>query len=400
MRINGYFYPSVQNHGIMKTPLFSEFAPITKSEWLAKIEKDLKGKPIADLQLKLGDLSLDPFPHQDDLQETPTPLNKRGNWEIAEDIPAHDILAADHTALGALEGGVEALRFVLDENLGDHRMESLLEGIQLDAVSIHFYERNKNARPLRLLTHYYHVAKARGFDTRSLRGSVNWQFQDTVVTDDALEMLEFCRQKLPNFKVLPVHADRFHTDENGVVTELTKTVAAAVRWVDALGEKHVLPEEVNSSMQFSILIGKNYFVEMAKIRALRHLWANILMSYRAENPVMPPIEAQLAPTVQTSDPNYNIIQSTTQAMAAIIGGVDRLTVLPSDAFQGATTDFSRRIARNVQHILKMESYLDWVADPAAGSYFIEKLTLHLAEAAWNSFQQLPTNSDSRYQTSS
>jgi methylmalonyl-CoA mutase len=124
------------------------------------------------------------------------------------------------------------------------------------------------------------------------------------------------------------------------------------------------------------------------------------MSYRAENPVMPPIEAQLAPTVQTSDPNYNIIQSTTQAMAAIIGGVDRLTVLPSDAFQGATTDFSRRIARNVQHILKMESYLDWVADPAAGSYFIEKLTLHLAEAAWNSFQQLPTNSDSRYQTSS
>ena len=368
--------------------LLNDFSPVTKAGWLAKIQNDLKGKPLAGLQQKIAGLTTDPFPHLDDLEGIPQPLHARNNWEISEDIDAHDILKADRAALRALEGGVEALRFILDENPGDHRMESLLEGIQLEAVSIHFFEKNKNAQPLHVLTHFYHVAKAGGYHLPSLRGSISWQFRDAVVTADALDLLEFAQHKLPGFKVLPVNAHRFFEGEDGVVSELAQTVAKAVRWLDSLAEKGISPEEINRFMQFSLSIGNNYFVEIAKLRALKHLWANVLKAYGVVNAPMPPIEAHLAPSSQTDDQHYNMIQSTTQAMAAVMGGADRLTVLPSDAFTGETSDFSCRIARNVQHILKTESHLDWVADPAAGSYFIENLTLKLAAAAWKELQQL------------
>lgn len=368
--------------------LLAEFSPVSKAEWLAKIEQDLKGKPIESLQIRLDNLLIDPFPHLDDLQGLPTPLIAPADWEIGEDIPAHDMVKADRTAIEALNVGVQALRFLLDENPGAHRMESLLDGIALDAISIHFFEKNKNAQPLHVLNHFYHVAQARRLDTQSLRGSVSWEFRDAVVTDDAVELVEFAQKKLPGFKVLPVNVHRFFAGEEGVVAELAKTIAKAVRWMDSLEEKSIPAETVNRFLQFSISIGKNYFVEIAKIRALKHLWANVLKAYGVTDVSMPPIEAHLAPSTQTQDRNYNMIQSTTQAMAAVIGGVDRLTVLPSDAFLGEPTEFSRRIARNVQHILKTESHLNWVQDPAAGSYFIEDLTLKLAAAAWKEFQQL------------
>ncbi len=369
-------------------PLLAEFPPVSKAGWLAKIQQDLKGKPLEELQFRLGKLSIDPFPHAMDLQELPAPLPAVGDWEIAEDIPASNILQANRTAHEALTGGVQALRFLLDENPGAHRMESLLEGIVLDAVSIHFYEKNKNARPLQLLHQLGHVAVGRQTETSSLQGSVNWAFPDAVVAEDAAELVELAGKKLPACKVLPVDAGRFFAGEDSVVAELANTIAESVRWLDLLEDKGIPAETANSFLQFSISIGKNYFVAIAKLRALRHLWANVLKVYGLANLAMPPIEVHLAPGAQTRDANYNMIQSATQAMAAVIGGADRLTILPADAFQGESTSFFRRMARNVQHILKMESHLDWVSDPAAGSYFIEDLTLKIAQAAWQEFQRL------------
>ncbi len=368
--------------------LFTEFPPISKAEWLAKIEQDLKGKPLADLQFRLGQIQADPFPHADDWKETPPALPGNADWEIGEDIPADDILKANKTALTALDGGVQALRFLLEDNPGLHRMESLLEGIVLEAVSIHFFQKNKNAQPLHLLRHFSELAAKQGVEQEALRGSVNWDFSDAVVADDAAELIDFSQKKLPGFRTLPVNGDRFFEGDDSALAELVKTLAHAVQWIKTLEEKGIPPETVNSQLYFTLATGKNYFVEIAKIRALKHLWANILSAYNLSNADMPPIASRLAPASQTDDPHSNMIQAATQAMSAIIGGADRLTVIPSDAFQGEPTAFSRRIARNVQHLLKMESRLDWVKDPAAGSYFIEDLTLQLAAAAWRKFQQL------------
>ena len=131
----------------------------------------------------------------------------------------------------------------------------------------------------------------------------------------------------------------------------------------------------------TVQIGSSYFVEIAKLRAFKLLWGNVLTAYNAV-PTLPRLFATTSPLKANDDVNIHKIQATTQAMSAVMAGIETLTVAPSEP-----NDFGRRIARNVQHLLSLESYLDRVADPAAGSYYIEKLTEQLAEAAWAEFQK-------------
>ena len=135
-------------------------------------------------------------------------------------------------------------------------------------------------------------------------------------------------------------------------------------------------------LMIRVAIGASYFVEIAKLRALSILWANLAKAYGLEQG-LPDLEVVLAEASHDKNENTNMIRSTTQAMSAIIGGANRLIV--RSASKECNT-FTRRIARNVQHLLKMESYLDRVVDPAAGSYYIEALTTQLAQKAWDIFQ--------------
>lgn len=369
--------------------LFSEFPTVLKEEWLEKIKQDLKGKAIEELNWTIDGIMANSFPHLDDLKgELVMAIPKKSGWEIGEDIEAHDLVKANRQALHSLAFGLDSPRFVLDENLGDHRMETLLEGIDLGIVSTHFYEKNKNAQPKHILDHFIHIAKKKGLDFKQLRGSVNWWNEDAVVLEDALELVELAEGKLPYFKVLPVNAHDFFDGTEGVVQELANTIFKGEMWLSSLAEKHFNPSITNRFVFFSLSIGTNYFVEIAKLRALRLLWANIMKTWGVEEWQMPYIDVHFAAGEQTDDAHQNMIRATTQAMSAIIGGVNRLTVLPANAYEGNPDDFTGRIARNVQHILKMESHLDWVADPVAGSYYVEDLTRKLAGAAWGEFQKL------------
>ena len=144
-------------------------------------------------------------------------------------------------------------------------------------------------------------------------------------------------------------------------------------------------------MQFSMYIGKSYFVEIAKLRAFKILWANFLKAWGAE-PVYPVQDVRFFPGDYTGDLYTNMIRATTMAMSAVLGGANRLTVLPYDAGREAEAvyprAFARRVARNVQHLLQLESGFAELADPAAGSYYLEKLTAQLASSAWEKFQKL------------
>jgi methylmalonyl-CoA mutase len=369
--------------------LYNEFPGVTKAEWLDKIKTDLKGKAIEDLQWALSGVKAQAFAHLDDLNgRQHLPLSQKSGWEIGEDFEAHDLVQANRQALHSLAAGLESPRFLLDENLGDHRMETLLEGIDLGIVSTHFYEKNKNAQPKHILDHFIHTAKKNGSYTKQLRGSVNWWNEDAVVLEDALELVELAENKLPNFKVLPVNAHDFFDGPEGAVQELANTVFKAEMWLSTLADKQISPAATNRYVFFSLSVGTNYFVEIAKLRALRLLWANVMQAWGVGEWQMPYIDAHFALGDQLEDAHQNMIRATTQAMSAIIGGADRLTVLPSDDFAVESSGFSSRIARNLQHILKMESHLDWVADPVAGSYFVEDLTRKLAGAAWEEFQKM------------
>ncbi|MCB0638992.1 MAG: hypothetical protein KDC54_20325, partial [Lewinella sp.] len=151
----------------------------------------------------------------------------------------------------------------------------------------------------------------------------------------------------------------------------------------------VAPAVTNAHMQFSVAVSTSYFLEIAKLRALRVLWANVLAGYGLTDVPLPKVAVHQAMESQEGDVHTNMIKAATQAMAAATGGADLLFIVPANhARREPSTPFTRRIARNVQHLLQLESRFTNVIDPAAGSYYLEKVTTTLAEKAWARFQQV------------
>lgn len=351
--------------------LLAEFPPVSKAEWLEKIKKDLKGKDISDFDWQVAPgRTVSAFPHLDDIGgKFPHPISEGKNeWQICEAFQVSDAASTNKLALKALEGGAEALRFNCME-VPD--FEALMNGIDPTIIALHLRAK-KMEQPVSLLRKFVESA---GANASQLSGTFCWQGKQ------ALEILELAEAQLTGFKVLPVHGSAFYEKDETTFAELTKIAQAANDWFEKLTAEGVGVERIAMQVFFTCFIGKNYFLQIAKLRALRKYWLELQRKWGVENPQPAFVFAQFPISEQSPDANTNLIQATTQAMSAVIGGVNVLTVLPSDKINEAAkpTDFSRRMARNVQHILKMESHFDWVADPAAGSYFIEGLTEKLLE---------------------
>lgn len=372
---------SVYRHPSMKD-LFSEFPAVSKADWLRQIEKDLKGKPLEDLNWQAPNgLIISPFVHADDFETAPVPLSaSASSWEICEDIQVTDPGAANRQALDALEGGAEGLCFWLEKALEPGDFGQLLAGIHLDFIGLHFAGTAVSANPGQILANLDILATQRGLSATQLRGSLAY---DPVPVSSIVDwryladLLEFAREKFPHFKIIQVSASP--------ESDLAGLLQNAQIYLQKLSEKGVPVAETAGFMQISMPVGKSYFLEIARLRAFKLLWFNLLNAWKA--PLQTPhIIASFDSKVYTDDLYTNMIRATTLAMSAVQGGVGRLTVLPYDAGREAQAAypqaFSRRIARNVQHLLKMESALDEVADPAAGSYYIETMTQQLAEKAW------------------
>ncbi len=377
------------------THLFEEFSPVSKAEWLAKIEKDLKGKPLSDLQFHLEeDITLEPFYHPDDFTTNDAPVTsakQRNTWEIAEYIDVQDIKTANTQALEALNGDVNALLFELHREPTEAELTQLLAGIQLEYISTNFGQHFPGKNPQLLLQRFYNFLKENGKNPAKISGSINF---DAILDwvdkpfGEMAEAIQFCQHEMPQFRVIEVDARRLHSGVDRTSSELALLIAKGSEYLAQLSAFDISAAVANQHMQFAIAISTSYFVEIAKIRALKLLWANVLRAYNAPV-VMPVIEVHFAPESQDNNPNTNMIRAATQALSAVVGGADRVYVLPANAALGeASTSFTRRIARNVQHLLQLESHADKVMDPAAGSFYIEKLTEKLATEAWSKFQDI------------
>ncbi len=365
--------------------LFDEFPPVSKAEWLEKIKQDLKGKAVEDLNWQVGTLKVSPFHHLDERKDHSPSLTEGQGWLIGEDLPAHDLTAANKLAHKALLAGVESLQFYIDEPLGDHRLEGLLEGVDLSAVRIQFYEENKNANPGGLLHHLFHIVKNRKLDPATLTGAVNWTPHATLVQDDLEELLRFATAHFPKVRVLPVNVEQ----SKDPATELAAMLRQLDHWLVTMTQAGFSSRDVLNHTQVYLRVNANYFVSLCKFRAARMLFHHLAGAWEAPAGT-PFMDASFAAWESAESPYNNLIQATTQAMSAIAGGADRLTVLPADVQDPAREESSptfRRLARNLHHILRSESYLDAVTDPAAGSYFFEDLTEKLAAEAWRRFAE-------------
>lgn len=353
------------------------FSETRYADWLQQLEKDLKGKPWTDLQWHLGDGTVvDPFYHPDQYFPQRLPLaNGQNQWEIGEHILVSDLKTANQEILAALEGGAEALELKLQQTLQAEDWVILLEGVQLEYISLNLFLAYSENDLLAFVKKLQSYIERLGLSVSSLRGSID--FGNSPVSTNVLQ------QHLPGFKLSVINGLALHQGQAASAQELASLLRA--------GEKLLVEAEaietLAPSILFKVAVGKSYFVEIAKLRALRILWFNVLKAYGVQNPSLS-IAVHFAPDSQDENVNTNMIRAATQAMSAIIGGAQQVYVLPSNA--GATeepTPFARRIARNVQHLLRLESHLDKVQDPAAGSFYIEKLTEELAEKAWGIFQK-------------
>jgi methylmalonyl-CoA mutase len=365
-----------------KENLFREFPETTASEWIEKVEKDLKGKAFEELFWTINDeIKIAPFYYS--IEDRPSvPKNKinSNTWEIGEDIFVESPKLANQQLLKALTGGVNAPRIVADSILDAAQMAIIFKNVELGFISVHFLIKKANST-LPTLENFQNYLSKNNIDSDRIKGSINHNDKEQLA-----ELIKFVIEKLPNFKINTINVKA--TPIAKISRSLAQAISKGNEYLAILEKNGIAPETANNHLQFSVSVGSSYFIEIAKIRALKILWANILEAYGTRNAKIPDIEVHLSSDAFGDNPNTNMIHGTTQAMSAVLGGANRLTVLPADAKNGKSTDFSKRIARNVQHLLSMESFLDRVIDPASGSYYIEKLTEKIAEAAWLEFQKM------------
>jgi methylmalonyl-CoA mutase len=193
-----------------------------------------------------------------------------------------------------------------------------------------------------------------------------------------------------NLQVIAVHGDYFHNAGASAVQELAFAVTTGVEYVREVLSRDVIIDDIAPNIRFTFSLGSNFFMEIAKLRAARLLWSKVVEAFGGskESRKMH-IHAQTSLWNKTVyDPYVNMLRATTEAFSGIVGGVNSMHVGAFDETIGLPDEFSRRVARNTQIILKEECHLDRVIDPAGGSWYVESLTSEIAGQAWELFQEV------------
>ncbi len=384
--------------------LFSEFPPVSVKEWKEKIIKDLKG---ADYNKKLvwrtsEGFEVQPFYVKADtsglkhIQTYPASFpylrgkNIDGNrWLINERIEVDNVDNACANAVKALEKGAQSVTFVLKDDIipSFELLKKLFSSIDTEKTPVNL----ETCYPLEAFENWQKLTKLPNgslFSDPLSRLARNGKFRNGKEVDlENVFTLMKRAETIKNFKPLTVDAALFDNSGANIVTSMAFSLSQAVFYLDYLTEKGLEPTTVFSKIKFYVGVGSNYFMEIAKFRALRYLWAKIAESYGVtENEAAMTIHAVNTLWNKTLyDPYVNMLRTTTETMSAIIGGADEITTLPFDTVYKLRPEMAKRIARNQQLILRDESYLNKVVDISAGSYYIENITKNLIDKAWELF---------------
>jgi methylmalonyl-CoA mutase len=195
----------------------------------------------------------------------------------------------------------------------------------------------------------------------------------------------------PNLRTIHLNAATYNNSGADTVQELAFGISTGSEYLTQLTDRGLSADFAASKMRFSFGIGSNYFMEIAKLRAARLLWSVVQKGFRIPEGESIKMDIHCVTSEKNkseNEPDMNMLRTQTEAMSAILGGTDSLTVEPFDKTFRHPDEFSERIARNQQLILKEEAYFDKVADPAGGSYYIENLTSLIADKAWRLFLEI------------
>jgi methylmalonyl-CoA mutase len=371
----------------MSESLFKIFDAVSSKQWKQKIQYDLKG---ADYNQSLvwqspEGIHVKPFYHPDEFEEEFASVpGQASSWNITQQLFVDDEGISNKIAIDAVERGAEALIFSSEKEFS---IEQLFSEFPFRKCTVYFdllflseefivklkdFFKNKNATVFYNIDPIGHLAR-----------EGNW-FRNLKRDHEILENLA---TELPSENLISVDATGYQNAGANMVRQLAYAIAHANEYLNHFADKKLTNRQFPASLCFKLAIGSNYFFEIAKIRALRKLFAAITEAYD----ITPQCHVICIPSKRNKtlyDYNVNMLRTTTESMSAALGGADAVCTLPYDAVYHKSNEFGERIARNQLLILKAESYFDLVENPSDGAYYIESLTEELSENALELFKSI------------
>ena len=355
--------------------LADDFIQASQADWEALVKKGLRGAEFESIgKTTDDDIPRGPLSTADDLPPTIAPLPRAGApllegrpWHITSQVSDPDITYANHQALKDLEGGASALRLSLCERgitlQNKNEIKRLLDQIYMDLVPIIVGPNNK-------------IENAALFE----------DFKDAHIylglgpKTDGLEKLATNLPK--NWRLLTINAARVHDTGGTEAQELAYFAASAAHAFRRLGKSAA------KHMGAELTTNQDGHLSIAKLRAARRIYARIAENFEVYDAPLNLHVVTSTRMMQSTDPWTNMLRVMSAGFGAIIGGADFITTRAFTHTLGTPTEFGNRIARNMQLMMMEESHLGQVQDAAYGSYFHERMTDSLAQAAWNEFQTI------------
>lgn len=393
--------------------LFAEFPPVTTAQWEAVIAKDLKG---ADYEKKLvwrtmEGFNVRPYYRAEDLTgikhlgsmpgEFPfvRGTKESNEWLVRQEIEVSCPKSANEVALDILNRGVNSLNFVIaNKELTAAELDQLLKNICIKSVELNFSGCGVN----NVAGLFIDKIKKEKLGADDVNASFNIDpiIKKATLKGVSIDCSEPCSCSFiksliesaadyKRIKFVTINGDVFANSGATIVQELAFTLSVAHDYIACLMSKGMDINTAARTIKFNMAIGPLYFMEIAKFRAARMLWATIVKEYNPTSSCAQKMKVHATTSAWNTtiyDPHVNMLRGTTEAMSAALAGVSSIEVLPFNSAYETPTEFSSRIARNVQLLLKEESHLDQVVDPAGGAYYIESLTQSIAEEAWKLFK--------------
>ena len=361
--------------------LFEEFNPKTLKDWNDRVIADLKGASFESLIWNQSEnIKIAPIYHRES-----NPDKERGlifehsDWEIEQTLNTPN----NKKVLACLNSGATAL---LLKNISSEHLDTVLENVWFQHIQTSFITDSPN----RLLSNFISLIKKRDLDVKSIQGSLHYDplmkgLKNGAFENKLWEKFESIQEKidsLTSYKSLTIQAHEYSDAGASITQELAFTSAQ-------LSEYFAKSPKLNpKSIQISMGVSTHYFFEIAKYRALRILWVQLLKAYNKEYVTLS-VRAQSSLRTSTLyDPHTNMLRNTSQCMSAAIGGANTININSFNALHAKEDDFGQRMSRNISLILKEEAHFNKVSDPSAGSYYIEHLTHKLSENAWKLFQEI------------
>ncbi len=388
-------------------PRFNEaFSRASFEAWKSAAQRTLGPRPLESLTVASHEgIPIKPIYTAEDLPLDTAKIRShhRGSWEACSIVDLRGPETAVGEAVSAVNRGASALWLTVDRRSSSwtRLTAGMITGVLEAARGASIYLDGRTVTPA-LAAVVAASARRVGDPAKDLRGGFDFDPLGTIASDGHLpwsleacfwlmsEMVVWSEERAPGMRAIAVSTLPYARSGATAVQELAIAMATGVEYLRRLEIAGIGPDRACRGIRLVLSVGRDLFMEIAKLRAARLLWARV-----AQACGLPPadrgisIHAVTSPRCLTArDPWVNMLRGTTGAYAAVVGSADVVTVLPFDSALGAPDELGRRMAVNTQNILREESHLDKVHDPASGSYFIERLTHDLAAAAWDRFQRI------------